>query len=239
MPLTQKSFLPLLLGLGFAACQPAPEIPAEEDDARLTPIFPEEEVEEAVSAEDSLPPQILARLREVERPPRPTRWDDVPIEELARPPRGEESVCEKLARRTAEFALRHPEDAQAFLRALQDEVVAGTDDPFELERGLQEGRWNQEYIYAGHGGFRPEYDDAQRYPRGGNHQPGHFVSVLSIAARFGETPALIAIARAGDYDPGDEDDLRLSLEAIQMGVGLRDETLMPADVARRVRGLCR
>ncbi|HEV2130666.1 MAG TPA: hypothetical protein VGR27_06165 [Longimicrobiaceae bacterium] len=192
---------------------------------------------DALVSEDTLPIAIATRLLEVQRPPRATRWDDAPVAELARA--SGTSVCERFARRMAEFALRHPDDPSQFLGALQEEVVGGTDDPFELERGLREGTWNRDYFYAGHGGFRPEFDDAERNPRGGNHQPGHFVSVLSIAARFGESPALIALAQAGDYSPGEEDDLRLSLEAIEMGVGLTEGTLPSADVARRVRGLCR
>ncbi|MGI9183070.1 MAG: hypothetical protein ACR2H9_21540 [Longimicrobiaceae bacterium] len=227
----------LLAVLSLGGCQAAPDagLPAEE--SRVPAGESSEAAGDAVGREDTLPSAIATRLRELQRPPRVTRWDDTPVAELARASGA--SVCERFARRVAEFALRHPHDPSAFLGALQEEVVGGTDNPFELERGLREGTWNREYFYAGHGGFRPEFDDAERNPRGGNHQPGHFVSVLSIAARFGETPALIALAQAGDYDPGEEDDLRLSLEAIEMGVGLTEGSLTPADVARRVRGLCR
>jgi hypothetical protein len=143
------------------------------------------------------------------------------------------------ARKIAEAALHHRHDPETFVAALTDEFVDGTDDPFELKAGLRENRWNQRYFYAGHGGFRPEFDDAQRYPRGGNHQPGHFIAVLAIAARFGEEQARIAIAYAGDYDPGDEDDLRLSNVAIPLGAGLRDRSVTPAQVAVRARELCR
>jgi hypothetical protein len=224
----------LLLLVAACGNAPAEHVRVDEEEPEFVPLFRGEPTE----GEDTLPGAIAERLAALDRPPRETRWDDAPIEELARPA-AEESVCQMLARRTAEFAMGAPDDAAAFLQALQEEVVAGTDDPFELESGLREGRWNRDYFYAGHGGFRPEFDDSERYPRGGNHQPGHFVSVLSIAARFGETPALIALAHAGDYAPGEEDDLRLSLEAIDAGVGLREGELAPADVARRIRGLCR
>jgi hypothetical protein len=63
--------------------------------------------------------------------------------------------------------------------------------------------------------------------------------VLSVAAQFGEEQARIAIAVAGDYDPGDEDDLRLSLVAIPLGAGLQDGSVTPAEVAQRARQLCR
>ncbi len=230
------STLLFLAGLSLVGCQAAPGAgrPAEENG-----VLADRSAEIASAAgdgEDTLPSAIAARLRAVRRPQRVTLWDEVPVAELARA--SGSSVCERFARRMAEFALRHPDDPSRFLGALQEEVVGGTDDPFELERGLREGAWNREYFYAGHGGFRPEFDDAERSPRG-NHQPGHFVAVLSIAARFGENPALIALARAGDYDPEEEDDLRLSLEAIELGVGLSEGTLTPADVARRARGLCR
>jgi hypothetical protein len=149
------------------------------------------------------------------------------------------TVCERFARRVADFAAEHPHDPVAFLAALSDELVAGTDDPFELKAGLEQKRWNQAYFYAGHGGFRDEIDDSDRYSDGGNHQPGHFVSVLLIAHRFGEENARIAIAYAGDYDPGDEDDLRLSGYAIELGTGLAGGTVTPVDIARRVAGFCR
>ena len=149
------------------------------------------------------------------------------------------TVCERFADRVAAFASASPRDTAAFLGALREEFVGGTDDPFELRAGLEEGRWNQAYFYAGHGGFRDEIDDAERYAGGGNHQPGHFVSVLLIAARFGTENARIAIAYAGDYDPGDEDDLRLSGYAIELGSGLADGSVPPAEVARRVAGFCR
>jgi hypothetical protein len=161
------------------------------------------------------------------------------MEQLARKPRGAESVCRSFARAIAEAALDAEGDTEEFLARLRDEFVDGASDPFELKAGLRERRWNERYFYAGHGGFRPEYDDAQRYPRGGNHQPGHFISVLSIAADFGEEQARMAIAFAGDYDEGDEDDLRLSNVAIPLGAGLRDGSVSPADVAIRARELCR
>jgi hypothetical protein len=164
----------------------------------------------------------------------------VDLEALAAPARGsDDTICRAFARAIAQAALRHPSDPEAFVGALQDEFIGGKENPFDMKRGLQEGRWNQRYFYAGHGGFRPEYDDAQRYPRGGNHQPGHFVSVLSIAQQFGDERARIAIAYAGDYDPGDEDDLRLSNVAIPLGAGLTDGTVTPAEVAQRARELCR
>jgi hypothetical protein len=163
----------------------------------------------------------------------------VDLAALTRRPAGEESVCRTFARKVAETALAHGEDADAFIAALQDEFVGGADNPFDMKAGLHEGTWNQRYFYAGHGGFLPDYDDAQRYPRGGNHQPGHFVSVLSIATQFGEEQARIAIAQAGDYEAGQEDDLRLSMVAIPLGAGLRDGSVSPAEVAARTRALCR
>lgn len=163
----------------------------------------------------------------------------VDLEALARRPAGRETVCQRFARRVAEAALRHGSEAAGFLAELQEEFIGGTDDPFEMKEGLRTGGWNPRYFYAGHGGFRPEYDDAERYPDGGNHQPGHFVSVLSVAARFGEEQARIAIAYAGDYEPGEEDDLRLSNVAIPLGAGLRDGSVTPADVAQAARALCR
>lgn len=153
-------------------------------------------------------------------------------------PRGSESVCQRLARRAAEFALQAEGDAETFVSLLQQEVVAGADDPFELKEGLNEGEWNQEYIYAGHGGFRAEFDDADRYPRGGNHQPGHFTSVLTIAHRHGVEQARVAIGYVGDLEEGQEDDLRLSLRAIQLGSSL-GTTMSPGQVALELRELCR
>jgi hypothetical protein len=153
-------------------------------------------------------------------------------------PRESETVCQLLARRAAEFALAADGDAEAFLTLLQEEVVSGADDPFDLKDGLHQGEWNEAYIYAGHGGFRPQFDDAQRYPRGGNHQPGHFVSVLTIAHRFGVEHARVAIGHVGDLEPEQEDDLRLSLRAIQLGSSL-GESMTPGEVALAVSELCR
>jgi hypothetical protein len=153
-------------------------------------------------------------------------------------PRENETVCQLLARRAAEFALAADGDAEAFLTLLQEEVVSGADDPFELKDGLHEGEWNEAYIYAGHGGFRPQFDDAQRYPRGGNHQPGHFVSVLTIAHRFGVEHARVALGHVGDLEPEQEDDLRLSLRAIQLGTSL-GESMTPGEVALAISELCR
>jgi hypothetical protein len=152
--------------------------------------------------------------------------------------RENETVCQLLARRAAEFALAAAGDAEAFLTLLQEEVVSGADDPFELKDGLHEGEWNEAYIYAGHGGFRPQFDDAQRYPRGGNHQPGHFVSVLTIAHRFGVEHARVALGHVGDLEPEQEDDLRLSLRAIQLGTSL-GESMTPGEVALAISELCR
>jgi hypothetical protein len=150
----------------------------------------------------------------------------------------QETICQRLARRAAEFALAAGGDSERFLGLLQEEVVSGADDPFELKHGLHEGQWNQEYIYAGHGGFRPEFDDAQRYPTGGNHQPGHFVSVLTVAHRHGVDHARIAIGFVGDLEEGQEDDLRLSLRAIQLGSSL-GESMTPGEVALEISELCR
>jgi hypothetical protein len=161
------------------------------------------------------------------------------LQRLARPARGDASVCRTFARAIAEAALESDGDVERFLARIRAEFVDGDSDPFALKEGLRERRWNDRYFYAGHGGFRPEYDDAQRYPRGGNHQPGHFISVLSIAADFGEEQARLAIAFAGDYDEGDEDDLRLSNIAIPLGAGLRDGSVTPGEVAVRARELCR
>jgi hypothetical protein len=164
---------------------------------------------------------------------------EIDLQALTRRPRGQESICRTFARTIAEAATQHGDDVDAFMADLRQEFIGGADNPFEMKKGLQQGRWNQRYFYGGHGGFRPEYDDADRYPRRGNHQPGHFISVLSIAQQFGEEQARIAIAAAGDYEPGDEDDLRLSMVAIPLGAGLRDGSVTPAEVAQRARGLCR
>lgn len=208
----------IVLLTGAAACQP--QLPLAEQQAPDPPA--------PAAAERADAPGAVAA------PPAA-----IDLHALARPAQGEETVCRTFARRIAELALQHGDDVDAFMEAVQDEFIGGKDNPFDIERGLREGRWNQRYFYAGHGGFRPEFDDAQRYPRGGNHQPGHFVSVLSIAQQFGEEQARIAIAYAGDYDPGEEDDLRLSMVAIELGAGLGDGTVSPADVAHRARGLCR
>jgi hypothetical protein len=149
------------------------------------------------------------------------------------------TVCGRFVLRLREAAARHGGDVEAFLRELNDEFTGGTGDPFAMKEGLRGGRWNQDWFYAGHGGFRPEFDDAQRYPRGGNHQPGHFVAVLTIAARFGGDAAAVAIAYAGDYDPGDEDDLRLSQVAIRLGSALSGGSATAADVARDAAVVCR
>jgi hypothetical protein len=162
-----------------------------------------------------------------------------PLERLAQRPRGDETVCQAFSRAIAESALSAKGDREEFLTLLRKEFIDGASNPFEMKAGLRELRWNERYFYAGHGGFRHEYDDAQRYPRGGNHQPGHFISVFSIAADFGEEQARMAIAFAGDYDEGDEDDLRLSNVAIPLGAGLRDGSVSPTDVAIRARELCR
>lgn len=148
------------------------------------------------------------------------------------------TVCLRFASRVAESARRSPDDPRAFLAALQEEFVGGTGDPFELERGLREGAWNQAYFYAGDGGFRDPLDDAERNADGGNHQPGHFVAVLSVAVGVGEEQARVAIAYAGDYDPGEEDDLRLSERAIELGAGLADGSVAPAEVARDAQDFC-
>ena len=150
------------------------------------------------------------------------------------------TVCARFATKLGGLAQRYPTDAAAFLGALHTEFVGGSGDPFAMKQALKENRWNQRYFYAGHGGFRPEYDDARRaYRDGGNHQPGHFVSVLSVATQFGADAARLAIAEAGDYNPEEEDDLRLSGVAIRLGSGLADGSLQPPEVARQVRELCR
>jgi hypothetical protein len=215
----------LLASLRLGACEPIYDGGDVGDDAPAS-----------VAREDA---SIPADLPVVEDAAAASPVSEAELQALARAPVGEESVCQTFSRKIAAAALEHEEDAEHFVRALVDEFVGGTDDPFELKAGLRDGTWNQRYFYAGHGGFRAEYDDAQRYPRGGNHQPGHFVSVLAIAARFGEEQARIAIAYAGDYDPGDEDDLRLSKVAIPLGAGLREGSVTPAEVAVRARALCR
>jgi hypothetical protein len=207
----------------LASCQP--QLPFTEGNGERT--IPQ--VEEQAAAPSDVPRAETESGMERE----------IDIRALAVRPQGEETVCRTFARKVAEAALQHGDDVGAFMADLQNEFIGGTDNPFDMKRGLSEGRWNRRYFYAGHGGFRPEYDDAQRYPRGGNHQPGHFISVFSIAQQFGEEQARIAIAAAGDYDPGDEDDLRLSMFAIPLGAGLRDGTVTTAEVAQRVRELCR
>ena len=153
---------------------------------------------------------------------------------------GAGTVCGAFADKLGETARRHPADVAAFLAELHREFVGGSGDPFAMRDALRAGRWNQRYVYAGHGGFRPEFDDNRAaYRDGGNHQPGHFVSVLSVAAQFGEDAARIAIGEAGDYNAREEDDLRLSGVAIPLGSGLKTGTFRPRDVAARVRTLCR
>lgn len=150
------------------------------------------------------------------------------------------TVCARFVGKVREVAERHPQDAPVFVAALQREFVGGSGDPFAMRQALRENRWNPRYVYAGHGGFRPEYDDDRKaYRDGGNHQPGHFVSVFSIAAQFGSDAARLAIAEAGDYNPEEEDDLRLSGVAIRLGTGLAGGSLSAADVAVQVRELCR
>jgi len=150
------------------------------------------------------------------------------------------TVCAKLVAKVREIAERHPQDVPAFLAALQREFVGGSGDPFAMRQALREHRWNPRYVYAGHGGFRPEYDDDRKaYRDGGNHQPGHFISVFSIAAQFGGDAARLAIAEAGDYNPEEEDDLRLSGVAIRLGTGLAGGSISAADVAVQIRELCR
>lgn len=150
------------------------------------------------------------------------------------------TVCATFVAKVQEIAKRHPQDVPAFLAALQTEFVGGSGDPFAMRQALRENRWNPRYVYAGHGGFRSDYDDdREAYRKGGNHQPGHFVSVFSIAAQFGGDAARLAIAEAGDYNPREEDDLRLSGVAIRLGTGLATKSLRPADIAPQVRELCR
>lgn len=150
------------------------------------------------------------------------------------------TVCAAFAEKVGQVARQHPANVASFLAALQKEFVGGSGDPFAMRDALHAGRWNQRYVYAGHGGFRAEYDDNRgSYRDGGNHQPGHFVSVLSVAAQFGEDAARIAIGEAGDYDAREEDDLRLSGVAIPLGNGLKTGSVSPRAVATRVRTLCR
>lgn len=161
-------------------------------------------------------------------------------EVLVRESRGAGTICRRFAREVAQAAVDHPSDAEAFLRSLQQEFTAGAGDPLALKEGLEQGRWNQAFFYGGHGGFRAPFDDDRAaYRDGGNHQPGHFVSVLSVATRLGADQARLALAVAGDYDPEQVDDLRLSEVAIRLGAGLADSTFVPADVARATRRLCR
>jgi hypothetical protein len=220
--MNRRIFGSMIFAIVLAACQP--QLPFADDGGTRSTADPASTTPAAERAE----------------PASASEAADVDLQALARPPqRGEDTVCRAFARAIASAALEHPTDPAAFVGALQDEFIGGKDNPFDMKRGLQEGRWNKRYFYAGHGGFRPEYDDAQRYPGGGNHQPGHFISVLSIAQQFGEEQARIAIAVAGDYDPGDEDDLRLSNVAIPLGAGLTDGSVSPAEVAQRARELCR
>ena len=150
------------------------------------------------------------------------------------------TACARFVGKVRDIADRHPKDVPAFLAALQGEFIGGSGDPFAIRKALRENRWNPRYVYAGHGGFRPEYDDDRKtYRDGGNHQPGHFISVFSVAAQFGGDAARLAIAEAGDYDPKEEDDLRLSGVAIRLGTGLAGGSLSAADVAMQVRELCR
>lgn len=150
------------------------------------------------------------------------------------------TVCARFVRKVRDIADRHPKDVPAFLAALQGEFIGGSGDPFAIRKALRENRWNPRYVYAGHGGFRPEYDDDRKaYRDGGNHQPGHFIAVFSIAAQFGGDAARLAIGEAGDYNPKEEDDLRLSGVAIRLGTGLTGGSLDAADVAVQVRELCR
>lgn len=211
--------LPLIVG-ALAACQPYLPFGGE-----------------AATGDDA--PRASERARPAAQAAREADGAGADLAALARRPAGEESVCRTFARHIAEAALRHDDDVEAFMGVLQDEFVGGKENPFDLRDGLDEGTWNQRYFYAGHGGFRDDYDDADRYPDGGNHQPGHFVSVLTIAQRFGEEQARVAIAFAGDYEPGEEDDLRLSMVAIELGAGLTAGTVTPAMVAQRARELCR
>lgn len=150
------------------------------------------------------------------------------------------TVCAAFVSRVELLAKRHSTNVAGFLAALQSEFVGGSGDPFAMRDALRAGRWNQRYVYAGHGGFRAEYDDDRKaYRSGGNHQPGHFVSVLSVAAQFGKDAARVAIGEAGDYNAREEDDLRLSEVAIPLGTGLAAGSVRPRDVATRTRMLCR
>lgn len=223
-PLTSALLLLLLAGCHSSAGAPAKDARAGSDSAAESASVP-------ASAADRPSEPVAAPATE-----EPSR-DAFVTRTLPEPRPG--TPCARFVARLAEFAEAHPTDRAAFLRALQDEFVGGTDDPFALKEGLESGRWNQAHVYAGHGGFRDEYDDAERGANGGNHQPGHFVAVLSVAARFGEEQAKMAIAYAGDYEAGEEDDLRLSGEAIRLGTRLGTGEILPADVAMEVRGLCR
>jgi hypothetical protein len=225
-----RAALLFLITAGLAGCQPQLPFTGDGEAARELPSSAAPGEPARGSDAGQQPEELLERERAAAQ-------DE--LRDLLRRPAGRETICQTFVREIAEAAVAHAGDVDGFLAALQDEFIGGTDDPFEMKEGLRTGEWNQRYFYAGHGGFRPEYDDAQRYPRGGNHQPGHFIAVLSVAARFGEEQARIAIAYAGDYEPRQEDDLRLSNIAIPLGAGLRDRTVTPADVARRAAQLCR
>lgn len=150
------------------------------------------------------------------------------------------TVCERFADRVDQFAARHSTDTDGFLAALRSEFVAGAADPIGLRDALEAGRWNQAFFYAGHGGFAEPLDDNRaKYARGGNHQPGHFVAMLSITRQYGPQVAQYASQAAGDNTPGQQDDLRLSHAAIALGTGLASATLRPADIAHETRQFCR
>ncbi|MGH7458340.1 MAG: hypothetical protein ACREKN_04535 [Longimicrobiaceae bacterium] len=148
-----------------------------------------------------------------------------------------ETPCGRLARHARELADWFAGDSGGYVDALAGEVVGGTGTPFQLRDRLRQGRWNRYYLYAGDGGFRPELADLRR--RGApNHQPGHFVSVLTIAYVYGRELAEGAIGWAGDYSAGQEDDLRLSRIAIRVGQGLREGSVAPGAAAGEITGLC-
>lgn len=150
------------------------------------------------------------------------------------------TACERFADRVGRLAALHPNRTDAFLAALQAEFVGGAADPIALRDALEAGRWNPAFFYAGHGGFVEQLDDNRaKYARGGNHQPGHFVAMLAVAAQHGPQVAAYASQAAGDYAPDQQDDLRLSRTAIALGLGLANATLGPADVAGEARRFCR